>query len=236
MPPTPRGSPSSRTWSTTTSARAATTCPSSARTFATRAATPGASASISTSTRSARYIVDNALMWLRDYHVDGLRLDAVHALKDDRPRPHPAGAGRGSRRALAPISAGRSRSSPSRDLNDATLILPREAGGYGLTAQWSDDWHHAVHVALTGETVGLLRRLRRRSAPCRRSWTGGFFHDGSYSSFRGREHGAPIPPEVPTWRLVTFAQDHDQIGNRAAGDRLSQSLRSSGSRSPPCSP
>jgi maltooligosyltrehalose trehalohydrolase len=168
------------------------------------------------------YIVDNALMWLDDYHVDGLRLDAVHALQDASPthilqelteRVDALSAHLG--RPLTLIAES--------DLNDPKLILPREAGGYGLTAQWSDDWHHAVHVALTGETSGYYADFADPHALIKVS-TQGFFHDGTRSSFRGREHGHPIPREVPAWRLVTFAQDHDQIGNRAAGDRLSQSL------------
>lgn len=121
------------------------------------------------------------------------------------------------------------------DLNDPTLILPREAGGYGLTAQWSDDWHHAVHVALTGETAGYYADFAADDAVAKVT-EGGFFHDGSFSSFRDRPHGSSIPAEVPSWRLVTFAQDHDQIGNRAAGDRLSATLSPTGSRWPPCSP
>jgi maltooligosyltrehalose trehalohydrolase len=168
------------------------------------------------------FIVDNALMWLRDLHADGLRLDAVHALHDDQPvhilqeisvavdalSAH-------QRRPLTLIAES--------DLNDPRLILPREAGGYGLTAQWSDDYHHSVHVASTGETAGYYADFADPGA-LPKVWTGGFFHDGTYSSFRGRAHGIPIPETVPAWRLVTFGQDHDQIGNRAAGDRLSQSL------------
>ena len=168
------------------------------------------------------YIVDNALLWLRDLHVDGLRLDAVHALHDDGPvhilrelseRVDALSAQQG--RPLSLIAES--------DLNDPTLILPREAGGFGLTAQWSDDWHHAVHVALTGETSGYYADFAAADAVAKVS-TGGFFHDGTFSSFRGRPHGRPIPGTVPSWRLVTFAQDHDQIGNRAAGDRLSATL------------
>lgn len=168
------------------------------------------------------YIIDNALMWLDDYHVDGLRLDAVHALHDTSPthileelaeRVDALSARLG--RPLTLIAES--------DLNDPTLILPREARGYGLGAQWSDDWHHAVHVALTGETEGYYADFADPEALVK-VWSRGFFHDGSYSSFRGAVHGHPIPSAVPAWRLVTFAQDHDQIGNRAAGDRLSQSL------------
>jgi len=168
------------------------------------------------------HIIENALMWLRDYHVDGLRLDAVHALKDDRPVHLLQEIAAASDALSAHLGRPLTLIAES-DMNDPKLILPREAGGYGLTAQWSDDWHHAVRVALTGETVGYYEDFADPQA-LPKAWTDGFFHDGSHSSFRGRAHGFPIPPEVPAWRLVTFAQDHDQIGNRAAGDRLSQSL------------
>ncbi|MDL5352688.1 malto-oligosyltrehalose trehalohydrolase [Microbacterium sp. zg-YB36] len=168
------------------------------------------------------YILRNAMMWLQDYHVDGLRLDAVHALLDDSPthilrelaeRADALSAHLG--RPLTLIAES--------DMNDPTLILPREAAGYGLSAQWSDDWHHAVHVALTGETTGYYEDFAAIEA-LPKVWTRGFFHDGTFSSFRERDHGHPIPAEVPAWRLVTFAQDHDQIGNRAIGDRLSATL------------
>ncbi|GEP47004.1 malto-oligosyltrehalose trehalohydrolase [Microbacterium saccharophilum] len=170
------------------------------------------------------HIVGNALMWLRDYHVDGLRLDAVHALHESQDSPvHIL---REIAQAVDALSAhlGRPLSLIAEsDLNDPVMILPREAGGHGLAAQWSDDWHHAVHVALTGETDGYYADFADLGA-LPKVWTGGFFHDGTWSSFRGRDHGAPIPADVPTSRLVTFAQDHDQIGNRAAGDRLSATL------------
>ncbi|WP_279627341.1 malto-oligosyltrehalose trehalohydrolase [Microbacterium oxydans] len=168
------------------------------------------------------YIIDNALMWLRDFHVDGLRLDAVHALRDRQPvhilRELATRGDALSAQLNRPLSL-----IAESDLNDPVMILPREAGGHGLTAQWSDDWHHAVHVALTGETTGYYADFAAHDALAKVTERG-FFHDGTYSSFRGRPHGSPIPPEVPDWRLVTFAQDHDQIGNRAAGDRLSATL------------
>jgi maltooligosyltrehalose trehalohydrolase len=168
------------------------------------------------------YIVDNALMWLRDYHVDGLRLDAVHALHDERPVHILQELAEASDALSAHLQRPLTLIAES-DLNDPTLILPREAGGYGLTAQWSDDWHHAVHVAVSGETVGYYEDFADLGA-FGKVTTEGFFHNGTFSSFRGEDHGFPIPDAVPTWRLVTFAQDHDQIGNRAAGDRLSQTL------------
>ncbi|KQR49050.1 malto-oligosyltrehalose trehalohydrolase [Microbacterium sp. Leaf161] len=170
------------------------------------------------------YIIENALMWLRDFHVDGLRLDAVHALHDES-TPHLLHELSERVDALArevdrPLSL-----IAESDLNDPVMVVPREDGGYGLTAQWSDDWHHAVHVALTGETDGYYADFAAPDAVAKVTQDG-FFHDGTYSSFRGRAHGAPLPPSVPAWRLVTFAQDHDQIGNRAAGDRLTASLSS----------
>ncbi|MFN3708305.1 malto-oligosyltrehalose trehalohydrolase [Microcella sp.] len=169
-----------------------------------------------------RFILDNLAMWFDDFHVDGLRLDAVHALVDE-PDDHILEAmavetdARSAhlRRPLSLIAES--------DMNDPRLILPREAGGYGLTAQWSDDHHHAMHVAVSGETAGYYADFAASDALVKTS-SRGFFHDGTYSSFRERDHGAPIPAEVPFWRLVTCAQNHDQIGNRAAGDRLSQTL------------
>jgi maltooligosyltrehalose trehalohydrolase len=168
------------------------------------------------------YILDNTTMWFRDFHVDALRLDAVHALVDESPKhllqelaEQTDALSAHLRRPLSLIAES--------DLNDPRLITPREAGGYGLTAQWSDDYHHSVHVALTGETTGYYEDFASLDALAKTS-TKGFFHDGTFSTFRGREHGHPIPSAVPTWRLVTFSQDHDQIGNRATGDRLSQSL------------
>jgi len=168
-----------------------------------------------------RYILDNARMWMEEYGVDGLRLDAVHALVDTRP-VHLLQELAAQTDALS-AELGRPLSLIAEsDLNDPVLIEPRGAG-YGLTAQWSDDYHHAVHVALTGETDGYYADFASLGALAKAS-TRGFFHDGTYSSFRGREHGRPVPPEVPTTRFVTFAQDHDQVGNRATGDRLSTSL------------
>ncbi|MBF4762279.1 malto-oligosyltrehalose trehalohydrolase [Nocardioides islandensis] len=170
-----------------------------------------------------RFILDNVRMWLADYHVDGLRIDAVHALADsselhllEEMAIEVAALSAHQRRPLTLIAES--------DLNDAKLVTPREAGGYGLDAQWSDDYHHAVHVALTGETTGWLADFEPLSAlakVCER----GFFHDGTYSSYRGRPHGVPIDTSaMPSWRLVVSSQNHDQVGNRAVGDRITQSL------------
>lgn len=170
-----------------------------------------------------RYILDNVRMWLEDYHVDGLRLDAVHALADSSPTHlleqmavEVSALSAHLRRPLTLIAES--------DLNDPVMFTPREAGGYGLDAQWSDDFHHAVHVALTRETSGYYADFEPLSA-LRKVCEEGFFHAGTYSSFRGRDHGVPIDTEhAATWRLVVCNQNHDQIGNRAVGDRLTEHL------------
>ena len=169
------------------------------------------------------YIIGNALMWLRDYGVDGLRLDAVHALVDESPRHLLAELAERTDALAADLGRPLTLIAES-DLNDPRLITPRDQGGYGLTAQWSDDYHHAAHVNLSGETTGYYSDFNSLAA-LGKVMTHGFFHDGTYSSFRERNHGVPIDLEtMPTWRLVTFTQDHDQIGNRATGDRLSANL------------
>lgn len=169
------------------------------------------------------YILDNAAMWLRDYHVDGLRLDAVHALVDhtavhllEEMAIEIAALSAQVGRPLTLIAES--------DLNDAKLVMPREANGYGLDAQWDDDIHHVLHVALTGETAGYYADFGSMEAIAK-VFTEAFFHNGTYSSFRGRVHGRPVDRRVtPNWRFVGCLQNHDQIGNRAAGDRLSASL------------
>ncbi len=170
-----------------------------------------------------RYILDSALMWLRDFHVDGLRLDAVHALADESETHLLEELGQEVEALSAHLRRPLSLIAES-DLNDALMVTPREAGGLGMDAQWSDDFHHAVHVALTGETSGYYADFEPLSALAK-VCTRGFFHDGTYSSFRGRDHGSPVPiATMPTWRLVVCNQNHDQVGNRAVGDRLTDHL------------
>ena len=172
-----------------------------------------------------RYIIDNALMWLRDYHVDGLRLDAVHALGTTGPctcwRSWP------TRSTRCPPQLGRPLTLIAEsDLNDPRLITPREAGGYGLTAQWSDDFHHALHVALTGETARLLRRLRLaggagQGADRRRSST-----TARTRRSAAAHHGRPIDTAaMPTWRFVVCTPGPRPDRQPAAGDRLTAHAR-----------
>jgi maltooligosyltrehalose trehalohydrolase len=169
-----------------------------------------------------RYIIDNALYWLAEMHVDGLRLDAVHALHDSRALPileelagHVDALGDRLGRRLGLIAES--------DLNDPKLIRARDDHGYGLAAQWDDDVHHAVHANLTGETVGYYADFAGLDALAT-VFERGWLHDGRFSSFRQRSHGRPLDEGTPFTRLVAFSQDHDQIGNRAAGDRLSATV------------
>jgi maltooligosyltrehalose trehalohydrolase len=169
------------------------------------------------------YVIDNALMWLRDHHVDGLRLDAVHALVDHR-STHILAELAGRTAALSRDLGRLLTLIAESDLNDPAMITPVADGGLGMDGQWSDDFHHAVHVALTREVAGYYADFEPLGALAK-VMTGGFFHDGTYSSFRGRDHGRPIDvTETPAWRLVVADQNHDQIGNRAMGDRLSATL------------
>jgi len=111
------------------------------------------------------------------------------------------------------------------DLNDPRLVTSREAGGYGLTAQWSDDFHHAVHAAITGERQGYYCDFGSMSALAH-TMTRVFFHDGRWSAFRGRSHGRQVDIfRVPAHRFLCYLQNHDQVGNRATGDRIASDLR-----------
>jgi maltooligosyltrehalose trehalohydrolase len=174
-----------------------------------------------------RYVLDNVLMWLRDYHVDGLRLDAVHALVDHR-AVHILEEIAEEVDALSAHVGRPLTLIAESDLNDPRLIRSREAHGFGLTAQWSDDFHHAVHVAVSGETTGYYEDFASPSA-LGDVLEKGFFHARELSTFRGRVHGRAIDLErTPAWRLVVFNQDHDQIGNRATGDRLAETVDEGG--------
>ncbi|MFF3462308.1 malto-oligosyltrehalose trehalohydrolase [Streptomyces sp. NPDC002619] len=171
------------------------------------------------------FLVGSALAWLRDYRIDGLRLDAVHALRDTR-----------ACHFLEELSAAVDALADEldrplfliaeSDLNDPRIITPRAEHGLGLDAQWNDDFHHAMHAALTGESQGYYADFARDPfAALAKTLTGGFFHDGTYSGFRGRSHGRPLNrSEVAAHRLLGYAQNHDQVGNRAQGDRLSATL------------
>ncbi|MDP9684778.1 maltooligosyltrehalose trehalohydrolase [Streptomyces griseoviridis] len=171
------------------------------------------------------YFVGSALAWLRDYRIDGLRLDAVHALADTR-ACHFLEELSTAVDALAEETGRPLFLVAETDLNDPRVIAPRAAGGLGVHAQWNDDFHHALHTALTGEAQGYYADFARDPlAALAKTLTGGYFHDGTYSSFRGRHHGRPLDrSRVAAHRLLAYSQTHDQIGNRAQGDRLAALL------------
>jgi len=165
-----------------------------------------------------RFVIDNALMWIRDYHVDGLRLDAVHEIFDRSAvhileqlgrEVHALGQELG--RAACVIAES--------DLNDPRLVREIDAGGYGLDAQWDDDLRHALHVTLTGET-DAYHAAYRGIADLAKALRDVFVYDGRYSSFRDRRHGRS-PAGLPATRFLGFLQNHDQVGNRAVGERSS---------------
>ena len=164
------------------------------------------------------FVIDNARMWLRDYHADGLRLDAVHAILDTSAiHVLEELAGR-----VADLAAEVGRPLfliAESDLNDPRLVRPTAVGGYGLDAQWSDDFHHALHAVVTGERSGYYAdfgSLGQLAKALRQSYV----QDGEYSAFRRRRHGRP-PTGVPAVSFLGYLQNHDQVGNRATGERSS---------------
>ncbi len=167
------------------------------------------------------YLVDSALAWLRDYRVDGLRLDAVHALVDTRAchfleelSTAVDGLAADLERPLFLIAES--------DLNDPRIITPRAEGGLGVHAQWNDDFHHALHAALTGESQGYYRRLRAGSAGgAGQDADAGLLPRRHLLQLPGRGHGRALDRgRVAAHRLTGYSQTHDQVGNRAQGDRL----------------
>ncbi|MCL5097817.1 MAG: malto-oligosyltrehalose trehalohydrolase [Candidatus Omnitrophica bacterium] len=168
-----------------------------------------------------RFFIENALYWQTDFHIDALRLDAVHAICDFSATPF--------LEELAAVCHRQSEALNRRfhliaesDMNMARHILPPSLGGYGLDAQWTDDFHHAVHVLLTGERggyyadFGTMERLAK-------AWRQGYAFTGQYSNYRRRRHGSN-PRLNPAKQFVVCSQNHDQVGNRVRGDRLAASL------------
>jgi maltooligosyltrehalose trehalohydrolase len=164
------------------------------------------------------WVLQSAEGWMRDFHVDGLRLDAIHAIFDTSANPlmaaladrvHAARPG-----ALVIAESG---------LNDPKVIRPRAQGGFGHDAQWADDFHHALRVLLTGDTDGYYAEFGT-VADLAKAFMRPFVHDGQYSAHRHKRFGAPAPDRPPE-QFVVFDQNHDQVGNRALGDRLPADTR-----------
>ncbi|WP_157635590.1 malto-oligosyltrehalose trehalohydrolase [Nostocoides japonicum] len=170
-----------------------------------------------------RFVIEAALRWFREFGVDALRLDAVHELRDDSGR-HILAELSDEVAALAARLGRPLDLVAESDLNDTRMVTSTAQGGLGMTAQWDDDVHHALHVALTGETSGYYADFADPGALAK-VLTKGFHHDGTYSSFRGRDWGRPV--EVDGFdgrRLLAYLQTHDQVGNRALGDRITASV------------
>ena len=166
-----------------------------------------------------RFLCDNARMWLRDYHFDGLRLDAVHAFYD-RSAVHFLEQLSSEVDALASELGRHLVLIAESDLNDPRIITSREANGYGIDAQWSDDFHHALHSVLTGERNGYYEDFGS-FAQLAKALQQAYVYDGTYSLHRDRPHGRP-PVRLTGHHFLGYAQNHDQVGNRAQGERLSQ--------------
>jgi maltooligosyltrehalose trehalohydrolase len=165
-----------------------------------------------------RFFCDNALMWLRDFHIDGLRIDAVHAFVD-RSAIHFLEQLAAEVETLKAASGRNLVLIAESDLNDPRLVTPREAGGLGIDAQWSDDFHHALFTVLTGLTDGYYADFGSL-AQLAKSLEQTYVYDGIYSRHRRRVHGRPVRG-LSQHRFLGYSQNHDQIGNRAIGDRIS---------------
>ena len=173
-----------------------------------------------------RYFIDNAKRWFTEFHVDALRLDAVHELKDDSEKHFLAELADEvaalSSRLGRPLSL-----TAESDLNDATMVAATASGGRGMTAQWNDDVHHALHAYLTGERHGYYVDFGDIDT-LDHVFRNVFFHDGRFSTFRDRDWGAPVGGDVDRRRFVVCAANHDQVGNRALGDRPASTLSPGG--------
>ena len=164
------------------------------------------------------FFIENALYWLREYHIDALRLDAIHGIFEMGARPFL----QEMADAVAQFSEQEGRKfylTAESDLNDVRVLRPKELGGYGMDSQWCDDFHHALHALLTGETdryyqdFGQIQQLVK-------SFKEGFIYDGQYAPHRQRRHGNSAKDQ-PAHQFIVFSQNHDQTGNRIGGDRLS---------------
>jgi maltooligosyltrehalose trehalohydrolase len=165
-----------------------------------------------------RFFIDNALYWINDFHIDALRLDAVHGIFDFSARHillelTDEVEARAARPAYLIAES---------DLNDVRLINPRAIGGYGLKAQWLDDYHHALHTLLTDEKQGYYLDFGS-PGHLAAALEQGYVYSGQYSPYRQRHFGNSAR-ERPARQFVVFSQNHDQVGNRAHGDRLSRHL------------
>lgn len=168
-----------------------------------------------------RYFIENALEWVTDFHVDSLRLDAIHAIVDTSARTFLEEL----RAAVHTTSKALGRDVhliPESNRNDARMVSAPELGGWGFDAVWNDDFHHSLHVLLTGEQDGYYQDFCGIE-DLAGSYREGFLYAGQYSKFRQKHYGSSSK-QIPAKRFVVYAQNHDQVGNRRVGDRLAQSV------------
>jgi maltooligosyltrehalose trehalohydrolase len=165
------------------------------------------------------FFIANALHWLREYHLDGLRLDAVHAIVDESPRHFLAELAAAVRGLPGPRR--RLIAEDHRNLN--TVLRPPESGGYGLDAVWNDDFHHQARRVLAGDADGYFvdfsRSTRDLATVLRRGW----LYTGQRSQYFGEMRGTD-PGDLAPVRFVHYLQNHDQVGNRPAGDRITAAI------------
>ncbi len=166
------------------------------------------------------YFIQNALYWIKDFHIDSLRLDAVHAILDHSPATFLEDLSAAVQRTAASLQRRIFLIAESAD-NNARLIRSREAGGYALDAQWNDDFHHCLRTLLTEDRTGYYEDYGEFNQLVK-AYREGFAYSGEFSRFRRRRHGSSSR-DISAERFVVFAQNHDQVGNRMLGDRLSQS-------------
>jgi maltooligosyltrehalose trehalohydrolase len=166
-----------------------------------------------------RYFTENALYWLQEFHIDALRLDALHAILDSSARPFLEELTTSVKQLAGQLNR-RIYLIGESDANDRRLVMPPGLGGYGLDAQWHEGFHHSLHVLLTGEKNGYYQDFGRVQHLAR-AFRDGFVYSGQYSRYRQRRHGSSSR-DIPAQRFVVFAQNHDQVGNRMLGERLSQ--------------
>ncbi|WP_259365316.1 malto-oligosyltrehalose trehalohydrolase [Flaviflexus equikiangi] len=163
------------------------------------------------------HILASARRWFTDFHIDALRLDAVHAIMDDSPI-HILAELANQTQALAGELGRPLRLIAESDLNDPAVITPVDEGGWGMDMQWADDVHHALHSYFTGETHGYYADFDDEGA-LEKVYRGAFYHDGTHSTFRGSSWGHEVPASIDGHAFVVYDQNHDQVGNRAVGDR-----------------
>ncbi len=165
-----------------------------------------------------RMVLENLQFWIRDFHIDGFRLDAVQAIVDNSPRHILEDIADTVHREGKLVIA-------ESDLNDPRIVNSKELCGYGIDSQWLDDFHHSIHSLLTGERAGYYSDFGSL-AHLVKSYQKAFVYDGQYSTFRKKTHGSPVDPQG--CRFIVYIQNHDQVGNRGSGDRLSTILDTQG--------